>query len=56
MIMRRYPQIHIRPVSLKNIDEEVKIVRDIHNAWKIIGVLPLSLEEIKGLAKEFKTF
>ena len=56
MIMRRYPQIHIRPVSLKNIDEEVKIVRDIYNeAWKNNwGFLPLSLEEIKGLAKEFK--
>ena len=56
MIMRRYPQINIRPVSLKNIDEEVKIVRDIYNeAWKNNwGFLPLSLEEIKGLAKEFK--
>ena len=38
MIMRRYPQIHIRPISLKNIDEEVKIVRDIYSKLgKIIG-------------------
>ena len=56
MIMRRYPEITIRPVSLKRISEEVKIVRDIYNeAWKDNwGFLPLTLEELTGLAKEFK--
>ena len=38
MIMRRYPQIHIRPISSKY-DDEVKIVKDIYNELgRIMGI------------------
>src|SRR5690625_6378891 len=51
------PGIKIRKIRLKDIHEEVKIVREIYNsAWRDNwGFIPLSDEEFSALAEDLKT-
>jgi len=55
-LRKREPQLHIRPIHLGRLDEELKIIKDIYNqAWsKNWGFVPLTDEEINLLAKELK--
>lgn len=57
IVRRRLPGIQIRKIRLKDIHEEVKIVRKIYNsAWKDNwGFIPLSDEEFSALAEDLKT-
>lgn len=56
IVRRRLPDIHIRPVNLKKIKDEIKIIREIYNqAWKDNwGFIPLSEEEFDALAADLK--
>lgn len=56
IVRRRLPKFNIREIDLKNIEEEVKTVRYIFNkAWSgNWGFIPLSKEELSGLAKDLK--
>lgn len=56
IVYKRVPGLHIRPVNLKNINEEISIVGSIYNrAWsQNWGFLPLTEEELSNLADEFK--
>lgn len=56
IVLRRNPNLVIRPVNLKKIKEEVEIVREIYNVtWKDNwGFLPLTKEELAATAEEFK--
>lgn len=56
IVKRRLPDIHIRKIRLKKIDEEIKIIQEIFNeAWKDNwGFIPLSEAEFKYLAKDLK--
>ncbi len=56
-LRKREPQLHIRPIHLRRLDEELKIVKDIYNqAWsRNWGFVPLTDEEINLLAKELKS-
>lgn len=56
IVKRRYPRLRIREVDLKNIDQEVQIVRRIFNqAWKDNwGFIPLTEEELAATADDFK--
>ena len=57
IVKRRLPGIKIRKIRLKDIHEEVKIVREIYNsAWRDNwGFIPLSDEEFSALAEDLKT-
>jgi GNAT superfamily N-acetyltransferase len=56
IIKKRYPDLKIRQVDLKKIDQEVEIVRHIFNsAWSgNWGFIPLTEEEFDSLAKDLK--
>jgi GNAT superfamily N-acetyltransferase len=56
VVRRRMPRLQIREVDLKNLDEEVQIVRDIYNkAWSgNWGFIPMTQEELDDLAKDLK--
>jgi len=56
-LRKREPQLHIRPIHLRRLDEELKIIKDIYNqAWsRNWGFVPLTDEEINLLAKELKS-
>jgi len=56
-LRKREPQLHIRPLHLRRLDEELKIIKDIYNqAWsRNWGFVPLTDEEINLLAKELKS-
>lgn len=55
-LRKREPQLHIRPIQLGRLDEELKIIKGIYNqAWsRNWGFVPLTDEEINLLAKELK--
>jgi hypothetical protein len=55
-LKKREPQLHIRPIHLRHLDEELKIIKEIYNqAWsKNWGFVPLTEEEINLLAKDLK--
>jgi GNAT superfamily N-acetyltransferase len=57
IVKKRLPGISVRPINLKKIRDEVKIIRTIFNAaWKNNwGYIPLSEEEFDNLAKDLKT-
>ena len=57
IVRKRLPGIKIRPLNLKKIQDEVKIIRRIFNAaWKNNwGFIPLSEAEFESLAKDLKT-
>lgn len=56
IVRRRIPKLRIRNIDLKNIDQEVQIVRRIFNqAWKNNwGFIPLNEKELAETAKDFK--
>jgi hypothetical protein len=53
---RREPQLRVRPVSLRNLDRELMIIKDIYNnAWSgNWGFVPMTEEEIEFFAKNMK--
>ncbi|WP_428234971.1 N-acetyltransferase family protein [Gracilimonas sp.] len=56
IVKKRLPDIEIRPVNLKKMDSEIKIVREIFNkAWKDNwGFIPLTEEEFQAAGKDLK--
>ncbi|MDZ7807989.1 MAG: hypothetical protein U5K71_12860 [Gracilimonas sp.] len=56
IVKHRLPNIEIRPVNLKNLRSEIKIVREIFNqAWKKNwGFIPLTEAEFDAVAKDLK--
>lgn len=56
IVNHRLPNVDIRPVDLKKMDQEIKMVQKIFNAaWKNNwGFIPLSEEEIAALGKDLK--
>ena len=56
LVKKRNPGLEIRQVDLKNLDEEVQIVRDIFNkSWsKNWGFIPLTENELSALAEDLK--
>ncbi len=56
IVYKRNPGLKIREVSMKKINEEVEIVRNIYNqAWEDNwGFLPLTFEELQATAADFK--
>jgi hypothetical protein len=53
---RKEPQLRVRPVSLRNLDRDLKIIKDIYNhAWSANwGFVPMTEEEIEFFAKNMK--
>ncbi|MEX0845189.1 MAG: hypothetical protein WD022_07895 [Balneolaceae bacterium] len=56
IVKHRLPDLEIRPVNLRKMDSEIKIVREIYNqTWKNNwGFIPLSEAEFKALGKDLK--
>lgn len=56
IVKKRYSELNIRQVDMKNLDEEVQIVREIFNqAWsKNWGFIPLTENEFSDLADDLK--
>ncbi len=56
LVRRRIRRLDIREIDLKNIDQEVQIVRHIYNeAWSgNWGFIPLNEKELENLAKDLK--
>jgi len=55
-LIRKEPNLRVRPINLRHFDEELKIVKEIYNqAWsKNWGFVPLTEAEIDDLAKNLK--
>jgi len=55
-LIKRNPQLRVRPINLPQFDEELKIVKEIYNhAWsRNWGFVPLTEEEIDDLGKNLK--
>jgi hypothetical protein len=55
-LIKKDPQLSVRPIDLRHFDEELKIVKEIYNnAWsRNWGFVPLTDEEINDLAKNLK--
>lgn len=55
-ILKREPQLSVRPLNLRRFDEELKIIKDIYNnSWsKNWGFVPMTEGEIDDLAKNLK--
>jgi hypothetical protein len=55
-LKKREPRLHIRPIHLHRLNEELQIIKEIYNqAWsKNWGFVPMTDEEINLLAKELK--
>ena len=55
-LIKKEPQLRVRPINLRKLDEELKIIKEIYNqAWsKNWGFVPLTEEEIDDLAKNLK--
>jgi predicted GNAT family acetyltransferase len=55
-LRKKEPQLHIRPIRLRHLEEDAKIIKEILNqAWsRNWGFVPVTDEEINLLAKEFK--
>ncbi|MEX2479124.1 MAG: hypothetical protein WD357_11855 [Gracilimonas sp.] len=56
IVKHRLSDLEIRPVNLKNMKSEIKIIKEIYNqAWKNNwGFIPLSDEEFEALGKDLK--
>lgn len=56
IVKKRLGELKIRPVNLKKMDSEIKIIREIYNkAWKNNwGFIPLSEEEFAAAGKDLK--
>ncbi|OGP76525.1 MAG: hypothetical protein A2V86_04990 [Deltaproteobacteria bacterium RBG_16_49_23] len=55
-ILKREPELSVRPLNLRRFDEELKTIKDIYNnSWsKNWGFVPMTEEEIDDLAKNLK--
>ncbi len=55
-ILKKEPRLSVRPINLRQFDEELKIVKEIYNqAWsRNWGFVPMGEEEIDDLAKNLK--
>jgi hypothetical protein len=55
-VVRREPQLRVRPLNMRHFDEELKIIKEIYNnAWsKNWGFVPMAEEELDTLAKSLK--
>jgi hypothetical protein len=55
-ILKREPQLSVRPLNLRRFDEELKIIKDIYNhSWsKNWGFVPMTEDEMDDLAKSLK--
>jgi len=55
-LIKRDPQLWVRPIHLRHLDEELKIIKGIYNdAWrKNWGFVPLTEAEINDLSKNLK--
>jgi len=55
-ILKKEPQLSVRPLNMRRFDEELKIIKDIYNnSWsKNWGFVPMTEEEIDDLAKNLK--
>ena len=55
-LVAKEPKLRVRPINLRRLDEELKIVKEIYNqAWsKNWGFVPLTEAEIDDLAKTLK--
>jgi hypothetical protein len=55
-LVKKEPKLRVRPINLRHMDEELKIIKDIYNhAWsKNWGFVPLTDAEIDDLAKQLK--
>ncbi len=55
-VTRKAPQFWVRPINLRRLDEELRIIQEIYNdAWsKNWGFVPLTDEELNDLAKNLK--
>lgn len=55
-IKKSEPDLSIRPIRMRNLDEELKIIKEIYNqAWsRNWGFVPLTEEEIDEMAKSLK--
>jgi len=55
-LTKRDPQLWLRPIRLRHLDEELTIIKEIYNdAWsKNWGFVPLTEEEIDDLSKNLK--
>lgn len=55
-LVKKEPKLRVRPIHLRHMDEELKIIKDIYNhAWsKNWGFVPLTDAEIDDLAKQLK--
>jgi hypothetical protein len=55
-LRKREPQLRIRPIDLRHLDQELTIIKEIYNqAWsKNWGFVPMTDEEINLMAKELK--
>jgi len=55
-LIKRNPQLRVRPINLRQFDEELKMVKEIYNhAWsRNWGFVPLTEEEIDDLGKNLK--
>ena len=53
---KKEPQLHVRPINLRNFDSDLTIVKELYNqAWsKNWGFVPLTEAEIDDLAKNLK--
>lgn len=53
LVKRREPELWVRPIQLNQIEEELKIIKEIYNqAWsRNWGFVPMTEEEIDDLAK-----
>jgi len=55
-LIKREPQLRVRPIRLRHLDEELKIIKEIYNqAWsRNWGFVPMTEQEIDDLAKNLK--
>ena len=55
-LVKKEPKLRVRPLNLRHMDEELKIIKDIYNhAWsKNWGFVPLTDAEMDDLAKQLK--
>ncbi|MFB3885842.1 MAG: N-acetyltransferase [Thermodesulfobacteriota bacterium] len=55
-LLKKDPQLRIRPINLRRLDEELKIIKEIYNdAWRRNwGFVPLTEAEIDDLARNLK--
>jgi hypothetical protein len=55
-LIRKEPNLRVRPINLRRLDEELRIIKDIYNhAWsRNWGFVPLTEAEIDDLAKNLK--